>query len=93
MFFCFPKCRKTVGSLTGLADDDCQGIFIQNRAAISELGCQFHTHRNADQIFHHILGCHSHMIGRATGHNVNLADMLYICIRQAYFCQIDGIVL
>ena len=89
MLFCLPECRKAVCSLTRLTDNDGQRILIQDRTTIAELGSQFHTHWNSRQIFHDILRCHSYMIRRTTGYDINLTDFCDICVRKSYFAQIN----
>ena len=89
VFFAETQCCKTVCSLTGLADNDCQRFRIQNRISVTEFGCQLNTNRNTNHIFKYILCSHSHMICRTTCDNINLVNVLNIFICKSDFRKID----
>ena len=84
MFFGFTECCQAVCSFSGLADNDHQAVRIQDRVSVAEFGCQLHTYRDSGQVLDYILGCHSHMIGRTTGYDIDLADLLDVLICKAH---------
>ena len=85
----FPKRSQTVRSLTGLTDDHCQAVRIQKWLPVTELRSKLHTHRKTCKILDHILCSHSHMVSRAAGHDINLADAADPLIIQTDLCQIQ----
>ena len=88
-FFAKAQCRKAVCGLTGLADDHCQSLLIQNRITITELRCKLYTNRYTYHIFKHILCCHAYMISRSAGNDIYLADLLNFFIGKSYLRKIN----
>ena len=82
-----PEGRHGIQCLTRLADDDHQGLFIHNGIHIPELRGQSHLHRDTENPLQVVLAHHSHMVGRAAGHNIQLMDAAQIVFRQAEILQ------
>ena len=92
VLLCFAECCQTVCCLTGLTDNDHKSVWIQDRVSVTEFRCKFYTYRNSGQVFNYILSCHSYMVRRAAGYNIDLADFADILFCKTYFCKINVIV-
>ena len=70
----FAQRRQRIGGLAGLADDDHERVFVEDRVAVTELRCNIHFDRDAQQFFKRVL-CHdAHVVRRATGHDVDFCE-------------------
>ena len=70
----FAQRRQRIGGLAGLADDDHERVFVEDRVAVTELRCNIHFDRDAQQFFKRVL-CHdAHVVRRATCHDVDFCE-------------------
>lgn len=53
----FAQRRQRIGGLAGLADDDHERVFVEDWVAVTELRCNIHFDRDAQQFFKRVL-CH-----------------------------------
>ena len=88
VLFRLAECRQTICSLAGLANDDGKGIFVKDRAAVAELGCQFHAHWSPCEVFQYVLGRHADMIRGSAGYDIDLADFFDVYVSESYDCCI-----
>ena len=70
----FALCRRGVGGLAGLRDDDGEFARADQRIAIFKLAGVVHIHRNVDQVLNHVLPGHARVTAGARGHDVDAAQ-------------------
>ena len=85
----FAQGFEAVGRLTGLADDDREGIRGDRASAVPELGSDFHADRDAGQVLEHILGDHADVVGGAAADDEDVVDRLDVLRGQAGRGEID----
>ncbi len=90
---CLPQGRQRIRRLSGLTDDDHQPRRIQNGIPVPELRCQLHPHRDSCQPLQHILHHHTHMVGTAAGHHIDLRNAPQRFLVQSHSIQVNAIFL
>ena len=89
----FAQCGQRIGGLTGLADDDHEAVRIEDRVPVAELGGELDADRDPGETLHHVLRHDTDMVGRATGNDIDLRNLLDLLITEADGGQIDVSVL
>ena len=83
-FFCFPQGSQGIRRFSGLADDDHQIVFPQDRIAVTELTGQIHERRDPCHFFKNVFGAHAGIACGTACHNVDAVDPadLIVCHAQ-----------
>ena len=84
------QCRERVARLARLADDDHQGILINNRRTVAELGRNIDLDGNARKLFNVILADQPRVIRRAAGDDVNLVERCEKLLVPTQFLHDEG---
>ena len=84
---CLSESGQGIGGLTGLGDDQHQGIFVAQGITVAELGSQHGLHGNPAQLLHHILAHAAHIIGAAAGHHIHPGELFDVIPIQGNIIQ------
>ena len=88
-----PQGSQRIGGLAALADDDGEGILLQDGITIAELAGHIHLHRQAGQALEHIPCRHAHVVGGAAADDIQTADGADGVLIQGDLGQVDAAVL
>ena len=78
-----------VGGLTGLGDGDDEGLLVQHRVAVAELGCDLDLHRDAGPVLDGVLRQQPGVVGGTTGDDVDLLDVAEVVVGEALLVEDD----
>ena len=89
LLLCFTKGCQGIGGFSGLADDDDQIIFLQDRISVTEFTGEIHFYRNPCQSLHDVFCCHTCMISASAGYDMDAVDGANLLVGHAQFFDDD----
>ena len=89
LFLCQSEGGNRIRGLSGLGNHDHHTAFLQLGVPVAEFACHIAFYRNVGQVFNHIFGDQTHMIGRTAGDKIESGDLFQLLPVQSAFGEVN----